>query len=274
MTKRRALSVLGSIAGGFFLLIAAISHWLYHHRGQRRLGKLLLYAGTAIDGIFLYSSLVPNSPLGDKPFFSGRYDGNRVALTFDDGPRPPYTSQILDVLKKEGVPATFFVLGENARRFPALVKRIDVEGHRIGNHGMDHSILMFAGGSEAIAQVDGADRVLREAGVNDPAPLFRAPHGWLSPIAHRALNRHGYRVTGWSKGVWDTAMPGVEAIVSRTGEVLRPGRILLLHDGWQGSREEDRSQTVAALAQIIKEAKSRGLEFVSVEQMMQEVEQL
>src|SRR5659263_87072 len=270
MNKRGALSVLGFLAGSFFLFVAAVSHWLFHHRGHRRLAKTLLAAGGAADGLFLYSFLVPNFPLTGRVFYSGRTDGNRLALSFDDGPRPPYTGQILDVLKKEGATATFFVLGENARRFPDLVKRIEVEGHRIANHGDDHSIMMFAGGGEALAQLDAADQAFHGAGVNDPATLFRAPHGWLSPAAHRAISRRGYRVTGWSKGIWDTASPGVEAIVSRTDELLRPGRILLLHDGWSGPGEEDRSQTVAALSEIIRNARARGLKFVTVEQMMEE----
>ncbi|MCL4474358.1 MAG: polysaccharide deacetylase family protein [Actinobacteria bacterium] len=274
MTKRRALSVLGSLAGGFFLTIAAISHWLYHHHGQRRLGIRLLLGGAIADGLFVYSTLVPNFPLGGKPYYSGRREGNRIALTFDDGPRAPYTAQILDTLKKEGVPATFFVLGENARRHPELVKRIEVEGHRVGNHGFDHSIMMFASGRQALAQVDAADSALRDAGVADPAPVFRAPHGWLSPLALRALSRRGYLVTGWSKGVWDTASPGVGTIISRTREILRPGNILLLHDGWSGPSDEDRSQTVEAVAEIIRDAKARGLQFVTVEQMLREEETL
>lgn len=274
MTKRGALSVLGSLAGGFFFLIAGISHWLYHHRRHQQLGKTLLTAGIAADSLFLYSFLVPNFPLTGKVFYSGRTSGNRVALTFDDGPRPPFTSQILDVLKKEGVTATFFVLGENARRYPDLVKRIEVEGHRVANHGMDHGIMMFAGARKALSQVEQAERAYLDAGVINTAPLFRAPHGWLSPVAYRALTRRGYRVTGWSKGVWDTASPGVEAIISRTAEILRPGRILLLHDGWSGPGDEDRSQTVAALTEIIRNARARGLEFVTVEQMMREEEQL
>src|SRR5665811_15440 len=94
MTKRGALSVLGSLAGGFFFLFAGVSHWLYHHRGRKRLGKALLAAGVAVDGLFLYSFLVPNFPLTGRVFYSGRTSGNRVALTFDDGPRPPFTGQI------------------------------------------------------------------------------------------------------------------------------------------------------------------------------------
>lgn len=274
MTRRGALSVLGSLAGGFFFLIAGVSHWLFHCRCRRGLAKALLTAGIAADGLFLYSFLVPNFPLTGRVFYSGRTSGNRVALTFDDGPRPPYTGQILDVLKKEGVTATFFVLGENARRYPELVRRIALEGHRVANHGMDHGIMMFAGAREALSQVEQAERAFLDAGAVDTAPLFRAPHGWLSPVAHRALTRRGYQVTGWSKGVWDTASPGVDAIISRTAEILRPGRILLLHDGWNGPDGEDRSQTVAALTEIIRNARARGLEFVTVEQMMREEEEL
>src|SRR5665648_63096 len=170
MNKRGALSVLGFLAGSFFLFVAAVSHWLFHHRGHRRLAKTLLAAGGAADGLFLYSFLVPNFPLTGRVFYSGRTDGNRLALSFDDGPRPPYTGQILDVLKKEGVTATFFVLGDNARLYPELVKRMEVEGHRIANHGMDHGIMMFASGREAMAQVEAADHALRNAGVSDPAP--------------------------------------------------------------------------------------------------------
>ena len=207
-----------------------------------------------------------------KIFFQGSGVGNSIALTFDDGPRPPFTDEILDVLKAEAVTATFFVLGENARRYPEAVRRMEAEGHRVANHGQDHGILMWASAREGRRQVTEADAALRAAGVTGPAPLFRAPHGWLSPPAHRAIGALGYRVTGWTKGVWDTANPGVEKIVSRTGGLLKPGAILLLHDGWQGDADEDRSQTAAALPRIIREARARRLDFVTVEQLIGEKE--
>ncbi len=269
MTKKEALTALASLAGGAALAQSGAARLLWK-RGRRRPAAVTLAAGGVADALFLYSFLVPNFPLGGRVFYRGKLDGNSVALTFDDGPRPPFTGQVLDVLKQEGVRATFFVLGENALRYPEAVKRMEAEGHRVASHGMDHDILMWARPWQARLQLAVASQALAAAGVKDPAPLFRAPHGWLSPAAHRAATGAGYRVVGWTKGVWDTAAPGTDKIVSRTTEVLRPGSILLLHDGWRGFQEEDRSQTVAALPGIISLARRRGLDFVTVEEMMHE----
>ncbi|MHB1390587.1 MAG: polysaccharide deacetylase family protein [Thermoleophilia bacterium] len=272
MTKSRALRILGALAGGITLIFAGAAHLLWY-RGRRRAGAWMLVAGVAADALLLCLTLIPRFALSGRIFYRGRRNGNSVALTFDDGPRSPYTDRILDALKAESVPATFFVLGDNAVRYPQLVRRMELEGHRVANHGMDHRILMWAGAREAVDQISRGDEALRAAGVIDPAPLFRAPHGWLSPTAHEAISSRGYRVVGWTKGVWDTANPGVDTIVSRTNEVLQPGSILLLHDGWQGKESEaDRSQTAAALPGIIRQAQSRGLKFVTVEQLIQETE--
>lgn len=251
------------------MFTAGAAHILWH-RGDRRAGAAVLFSGFAAAALLLVSLLVPNFPLTGRAFHRGRPTGNRIALTFDDGPRPPFTETILDTLKRESVPATFFILGENARRWPETVRRMHDEGHLVANHGMDHGILMFAGAGEALKQVEQTEAVLRDAGVREPIRLFRAPHGWLSPVAHRALTSHGYRIAGWTKGVWDTANPGVETIVSRTDDILRPGSVLLFHDGWSGTGEEDRSQTAAALSEVISLARERGLEFVSLEEMMEE----
>jgi len=271
MTKRQALKVLGALAGSIAFLSAAIGHVLWH-RGRRKESMAVMAAGWGVEGALLASCLIPNFPLTGRTFHRGGRAANQVALTFDDGPRSPYTEQILDALKEAGVPATFFVLGENARRHPELVRRMEVEGHRVANHGMGHAILMWAGAGQARADVEQADAALRAAGVLDPAPLFRAPHGWLSPLAYAAISGMGYHIVGWTKGVWDTANPGVDMIVSRVNEVLEPGSILLLHDGWQGDAQEQRSQTASALGQIIQQGRDRGLTFVTVEQMIRDKE--
>lgn len=267
MTKRQALKALGLLTCAIAAFAATAAHLLWH-RGRRISSIFLLTAGAATDAALLASMLIPNFPLTGRTFHRGSSAGNMVALTFDDGPRAPFTDQVLDVLKREGVPATFFVLGENARRHPELVRRMEAEGHRVANHGFSHGILMWAGGAATRAEVTQADAELRAAGVLDPAPLFRAPHGWLSPAAHASIRGLGYGIAGWTKGVWDTANPGVDVIVSRVNEVLKPGSIILLHDGWQGDGAEDRSQTAAALGEIISLARERGMTFVTMEQMM------
>jgi peptidoglycan/xylan/chitin deacetylase (PgdA/CDA1 family) len=264
MTKNRALVLLAARATSIFLPAAVIAHWLWYYRRRRLISIMLLSAGAAAALATAITALVPRFRPGNKTVFSGKTGSGKIALTFDDGPREPYTRQILDILKQEGVRVTFFVLGENAARYPDIIKRMMQEGHQVANHGYDHSILMFADGSEAERQIAATELELARAGITRPDQLFRAPHGWLSSRSRRRIQALDYRVIGWTRGVWDTASPGVEAIISRTEELLTPGAILLLHDGWHGERSEDRSQAVAALPGIIAAARRRDLEFVTV----------
>jgi peptidoglycan/xylan/chitin deacetylase (PgdA/CDA1 family) len=183
-----------------------------------------------------------------------------VSITFDDGPNPDATPLILDVLKREDVKATFFVLGRHADRWPALVKRMADEGHQIGNHGYFHRKLHRR--TPAYVRDDltrGVEAIERASGVRPR--VFRAPHGfrnpWVTPIA-RSL---GERTIGWSLGVWDSARPGADEIVRRSLTGMRPGSILLLHDGDGYDAEGDRMQTAAALPGIIGGLRDRGFEF-------------
>jgi peptidoglycan-N-acetylglucosamine deacetylase len=187
-----------------------------------------------------------------------------VSITFDDGPNPRATPRILDVLAREGVAVTFFVLGRHAERWPALVRRMADEGHQLGNHGYWHRKLHrrtpayvrddLTRGTEAICRASGLPRLRH----------FRAPHGfrspWVTPIA-RSL---GQRTVGWSLGVWDSARPGAEEIARRALGGMRPGSILLLHDGDGYDPEGDRTQTADALPLIIDGLRARGLRFTTL----------
>jgi peptidoglycan/xylan/chitin deacetylase (PgdA/CDA1 family) len=190
--------------------------------------------------------------------------GAVVSITFDDGPNPRATPQILDVLRAEGVHATFFVLGRHAERWPALVRRMADEGHQLGNHGYWHRKLHrrtpayvkddLTRGTEALYNASGGVR----------ARHFRAPHGfrspWVTPIA-RSL---GQRTIGWSLGVWDSARPGVAEITRRALDGVRAGSILLLHDGDGYDAEGDRQQTAEALPLIIHGLRDRGFRFTTL----------
>ncbi len=186
-----------------------------------------------------------------------------VALTFDDGPNPEATPRILDALGTAGVPATFFILGRHAERWPALVRRVRDEGHALGNHGFFHRKLHFkspryvrtdlARGSDAIADACGAR-----------PHLFRAPHGFRSPWVNGIAASLGERVVGWSLGVWDSDRPGADVIAQRTVVGARPGSILLLHDGDGYDPAGDRQQTAAAVPRIVADLTGRGYRFVTV----------
>jgi len=186
-----------------------------------------------------------------------------VSITFDDGPNPVATPLILDALREEDVRATFFILGRHADQWPALVRRIADEGHQIGNHGYFHRKLhRRTPGYVRDDLTRGTESIERACGVRPK--VFRAPHGfrspWVTPIA-RSL---GQRTIGWSLGVWDSARPGVDAIVARTVDGTRPGSILLLHDGDGYDASGDRMQTAAAVPRIIDALQARDYRLVGV----------
>ena len=218
----------------------------------------LAVAGLAAHGTWHRNSWVFGPALNRLPGTS-----TLASITFDDGPNPQATPIILDALKREQVPATFFVLGRHADRWPELVKRIADEGHQLGNHGYWHRKLHRR--SPGYVRDDltrGADAIERASGVRPRH--FRAPHGfrspWVTPIA-RSL---GERTVGWSLGVWDSARPGPDEIVRRVLDGMRAGSILLLHDGDGYDEDGDRMQTAEALPRIIDGLRARGFRFVTL----------
>lgn len=215
----------------------------------------LAACGAAAHGTFHRNSALFGGVLGALPTHA-----REVALTFDDGPNPCATPHILDTLTREQVSATFFVLGRHAERWPELVDRAAREGHQLGNHGYFHRKLHTHGPAYVRRDLQlGTAAIERAAGARPR--FFRAPHGfrnpWVTPIA-RSL---GQRTVGWSLGVWDSARPGVDEIVRRTLDGIRPGGILLLHDGDGYDPDGDRMQTAHALPLIIGALRGQGYRF-------------
>jgi peptidoglycan/xylan/chitin deacetylase (PgdA/CDA1 family) len=188
-------------------------------------------------------------------------DGRRrCAITFDDGPTAA-TSQVLEILAAEGVPATFFVLGDNVERHPDVVRRAHADGHAIGVHGMDHTRLAGAGEVDIARQVAGVTRALAAAGVR-AASVYRTPHGLKSPGVFAVARRQGLTLWAWSRGVWDTDRPDPRVIVRRATRFARPGMVLLLHDGRGDELQPNVAAMIAALPDILRELKRRGFAFV------------
>lgn len=187
-----------------------------------------------------------------------------VSITFDDGPNPVATPLILDVLRDEGVTATFFVLGSHAERWPGLVRQAADEGHQLGNHGYWHRKLHRR--TPAYVREDltrGTHAIERASGGVRPR-VFRAPHGFRSPWVTPIAASLGQRTIGWSLGVWDSARPGVNEIAQRALSGLHAGSILLLHDGDGYDPAGDRRQTAEALPVIIRGLRERGLHFTTL----------
>ncbi|MEP7006522.1 MAG: glycosyltransferase [Sphingomonas bacterium] len=199
------------------------------------------------------------------------YKPGLVALTFDDGPDPTWTPRILDILKREKVPATFFIVGENALTQRALLERMVREGHEVGSHTYTHPNLAGASDAETAFQLNTTQRLF-QAFTGRSLRLFRAPYfGDAEPTtadeiepALQAQNR-GYISVGLHVDPGDWKRPGVQTIINETiAGVLasnpdRSGNIVLLHDAGG-----NRAETVEALPQIIDQLRAKGYQFVPV----------
>ena len=194
-----------------------------------------------------------------------------VALTFDDGPDPDWTPAILDVLERARVPATFFVIGENALENPGLLNRMARGGNEIGNHTYTHPNLALASAGVTRIELNATQRLI-EAYTGRSTRLFRAPYfGDAEPTTADELvpaliaQQQGYTVVGLHADPGDWKRPGVDAIVQRTIDSVTSAtpdisrNVVLLHDGGG-----DRAQTVAALPLIISGLQARGYRFVPI----------
>jgi len=225
----------------------------------------------ALDAVALLGMLERRAPIFGRVFWRGPTDRPVASLTFDDGPNEPYTSQVLDILAKSGVRATFFVIGENAAHFPASVERAAREGHEIGGHTWDHGVLPLKGPRAIGEQIERSSAIIEQLTGARPA-LFRAPHGWRNPWVNPVARNHGVRPVGWTLGVWDTDRPGADVIVRRTFEGMRNGCVLLLHDGRGTERDADSSQLVQALPGIISGLRGRGYRLLTLSELIRETE--
>lgn len=190
--------------------------------------------------------------------------GMRVALTFDDGPHPRYTSQILDILAEFGVEATFFVVGTNAETYPKLIHRILAEGHEIGNHTYNHYHTPAMSGEALEKDVRACDECLQR--ITGEAPrYFRPPEGVCSADVKNICSAMGYTIVLWSVDTRDWAHPTVWEIVRNVRANTGNGSIILMHD-FIGKN----SPTPEALRQIIPMLQESGYEFVTVSRLLED----
>lgn len=191
----------------------------------------------------------------------GREDRREIALTFDDGPDPRWTPQVLAALRHEQAHATFFLIGENAAAHPDLVQRIVQEGHQIGNHMWRDENALFLSDAAAEDSLLRTERALFE--LTGEAPDWIRPAGGLArPSFVRRAHQLGYRVVIASAYASDPRRPPAAYIAWALTRMMRPGAILVLHDSGG-----DRSRSVAALPAILAYARRHGYRLVTLDEM-------
>lgn len=186
-----------------------------------------------------------------------------VALTFDDGPNPPYTEKLLQVLENKGIKATFFLIGQQVDKHPELTKKIIAAGHEVGGHSNDWKSLAFRPRKTVEAKLDKMDAAFMKAGVTNVA-LFRAPGGMLSPGQGKIFKERNLQVIGADVVVGDWKEISAEKIRDRVMKRVRSGSIIVLHDGGG-----DRSETIKAVPLIIGELRKKGYAFLQVSELLE-----
>ncbi|AVH69938.1 polysaccharide deacetylase family protein [Nostoc sp. 'Lobaria pulmonaria (5183) cyanobiont'] len=185
-----------------------------------------------------------------------------IALTFDDGPWPESTAQVLDILKKNQIKGTFFLIGQNVKNYPGLVKREIAEGHVIGNHTWHHWY-QFLNPQAAAYEIDHtADLIYQVTGIK--TNLFRPPGGIMhNGVASYARNSK-YAIILWSSDSVDYSRPAVPKLINNVFRRAKPGGIVLMHDGGG-----NRSKTVQALPEIIANFRKQGYKFVTIPELLE-----
>ena len=223
-------------------------------------------AAVALLAIYFLFVYYPKFDFTFSTFWHGDRRNNTIALTFDDGPGPD-TPAILDILKEHGIKATFFILGENAARYPEFVERARAEGHAIGNHGTSHVKMHRLSSEEIKNELNSAEKTIGEISKRHGKKIMRSPHGFKSFTFISVLRGMNYTPIAWTTGVWDSDRPGADVIASRALKALKPGCILLLHDGDGTKPDADRRQTAEALEKIIADFLRAGYKFATIPDM-------
>jgi len=210
------------------------------HRAVYDLRPVQVVGCTGGDG-----GLVTNGPRGSK----------RVALTFDDGPSD-YTPDVLKILRERHVKATFFELGQQVASYPSYSRRVLAEGHEIGNHSYDHPQFPSA------SNIRRSTRIIERVTGFRPC-LFRPPYGAINGALERTVRGEHMKSVNWDVDTTDWKLPGSASIRSTILNRVRPGSIVLMHDGGG-----PRSETVDALAGAIYGLRARGYRFVTVSELL------
>jgi peptidoglycan/xylan/chitin deacetylase (PgdA/CDA1 family) len=219
--------------------------------------------------VLVYGYVIPTAPVFGKVYYKGDIHDKVVALTFDDGPNEPYTSEVLDVLDKYNVKATFFCVGKNVELYPETAKRIVAEGDVLANHSYTHDA------NHALTEYGARDLVRAEKAIFDTVGvkphLYRPPHGKKSPWELDAVRDQGMIEVTWSVSSAELNGATPNSLARNIVRETHRGEIILLHDGYgtqHNCEKADKSLTVDALPIIIEQLQAKGYKFVTVPELL------
>lgn len=228
--------------------------------------QLLLWAFYLLS-LYAFIPALISRVFGFRVFKKGRVT-SEIALTFDDGPDPEYTPQLLDLLARYKAKATFFVVGSHAEKHPEILRRMHEEGHIIAIHNYVHKTNWFMRPKTVRAQIDRTSDVIREA-VGIRSAFYRPPWGIVNVFDF--MNRNKMQIILWSAifGDWSAKL-GAERLKQKMMRKMRPGEVLLLHDCGRtpGADPTAPANMLIALEAYMEEATKRGFRFIGIAEMM------
>lgn len=190
---------------------------------------------------------------------------NLVAITFDDGPDPVYTPQVLEILGRHDARATFFVTGTRAAAFPDVTSRMAAQGHQVGSHGFRHQDYRRLTSQQFLEEIEKTEQVIQRLTGRTPT-VFRPPYGEYNPYMVDLLESRGYHFVMWTWATNSndaTRHPKSEEIAQRIIGGVKPGSIILLHD-----HGGDRRATVQAVDKVLAHLKQKGYQFVTLDTLL------
>lgn len=221
----------------------------------------------AVLGAAYWLLMSPFAPSARDYPYHGPAGERLVALTFDDGPNEPFTTQILDILAGHGIRATFFFVGQCVQRHPEAARRAVEAGHVLGNHSLSHRFGTYLRPGAYEREVGQTQRILARVTGRTPA-LARTPWLWRQPALLRMLRRSGlHPVAGEFGHALEVLQPSGARMARRAVAKARNGSILIFHDGFDG-RGGNRAETVVAVRETIEGLLARGFRFVTVDELL------
>ncbi len=213
----------------------------------------------------LYQILKPSFP---SFLWAGSKHCRAIALTFDDGPHPQYTPELLQVLDRYNITASFFWLGACVERVPTVARDVYERGHWIGLHGYHHISFPFLKPNALKESLEKTQEAIAQACQIHPENLIdvRPPNGLFTPQTLSLLHQWNYRPVMWSVVPEDWERPGVSVVVQRVLRQVHNGSVIVLHDGYYGGQDVAETTTL-----LIPQLLQRGYHFVTIDQLWQQI---